>query len=412
MPEAVKGGGVSDSKELPDLISGRQLVLPLEYPLKDFQLLDDTQGKIKHVLLSYNADNMEDVLRDQLRDPVKEYFEALIGEMDSDVRFTIVCRHWEVDYLLDLQESNKGRVRLHPSEQGMSLWVQDNLHSLDSSYGVALLPGIYSGQGVENREFIDIVKDDPALDALSAVKAADIVSDESNIFVSARAIDILRRHKNQSEAGEKIDRQQARKLLLDSLEKAGGGRKIHVIGEKDPMMIDLDLFFMTAGAGRVLVGDANKTLEILQTISAEKLRQYEQMFGEEGVFDKMLELTSRVGYVEKLDSIADELGAHFDVSRLPFMAKSHVGSMRDPPILTYSNVLLENYDVLLEGHDAGGKHVSRAYMPVYGMQEFDSYSAGVYEGIGYDVTPVRGLLDIARFGGLLRCASKIVERQI
>lgn len=107
---------------------------------------------------------------------------------------------------------------------------------------------------------------------------------------------------------------------------------------------------------------------------------------------------------EQLDIYARQLEtAGFAVRRIPYL-DTHDDSDWRLPILSYNNVLVENY------RDKDGTEHHVVTMPTYDIPPLDEAAQAVYEGLGFVVIPVRGFVAAATYAGALHCMVKVLNR--
>lgn len=138
----------------------------------------------------------------------------------------------------------------------------------------------------------------------------------------------------------------------------------------------------------------------LQRIQPEGGNRYlgvmSRVFSESGPFTRQI--------AEQLDIYAEQLeAAGFAVRRIPYL-DTHDGSDWQLPILSYNNVLVENY------RDKDGTEHHVVTMPTYDIPPLDEVAQAVYEELGFVVIPVRGFVASATDAGALHCMVKVLNR--
>ncbi len=127
----------------------------------------------------------------------------------------------------------------------------------------------------------------------------------------------------------------------------------------------------------------------------------------------------------RLQQIAQQLETlGFSVERLPYVYTGHhtyanyqSGEYED--VFSFHNILMEEYRE--NGHTS-----KRVYMPWYegaaptrgpwylqlpGLTDFSRQAQAIYESLGYEVIPIHGLANRAKWGGALRCVAKVTDRR-
>ncbi|MDY0872692.1 hypothetical protein [Dongia rigui] len=115
------------------------------------------------------------------------------------------------------------------------------------------------------------------------------------------------------------------------------------------------------------------------------------------------------GWADQLDAARCRLEADgFAVRRNPVPYVAHPQWSPNPNLRPYNNILLENVT-------RPGRSRPLVWLPQYGDEEpqltgFDAANRGLWQDLGFDPVPVFGFSALARAGGGVRCASKVLKR--
>jgi hypothetical protein len=115
------------------------------------------------------------------------------------------------------------------------------------------------------------------------------------------------------------------------------------------------------------------------------------------------------GWAEQLDWTARHLeAAGFAVRRNPVPYVRHPQFSPNPTLRAYNNILLEN-------DPRRGRSRPRVWLPAFAdlepnLEGFDQANHALWSELGFDPVSVFGYSALARAGGGIRCASKVLQR--
>jgi hypothetical protein len=124
---------------------------------------------------------------------------------------------------------------------------------------------------------------------------------------------------------------------------------------------------------------------------------------------KSLDAAAALGWADQLDASAERLTADgFHVRRNPVPYVTHPQWSPNPGLRAYNNVIVEN-DI------RQGRVRPLVWLPHYADLEpeldvFDEANRQIWYELGFEPIPIHGCSALARTGGAIRCASKVLRR--
>jgi len=386
----------------------------------DRGLLCDTEGTMENVVCVVNS------ARRALLHNAALATEILNGLPDR-IRFTLLTNDREAFTLA--KERSPGRVRFVdlPPDAEFTIWPQDPFLVLDEAGNSTLLQSAAFSRADDHRltETLASTLGLPRRISRLAFQGGNLVANSRHVFVGAGTIRLnaIRLGVSDEAAVRLFERELAKPVL--------------VLGPFPQPVRHIDLIVTPVGRDRVLVADARWGVRVARSIlvdRADTTRQFEQeildklnawqnLSGSDGSTGPW-HPPSLAGAIEAsehlaphLDGVAAGLAARgYLVDRVPFLGSpmraedSRPLSGTDPsdsaplqrpgfPILTYNNVLLEEFE-----------ESTRVYLPQYGLEGFDEEGRDAWEALGCTVVPLKGFLASAMHGGSLRCCVKVLHR--
>jgi N-dimethylarginine dimethylaminohydrolase len=382
------------------------------------RLLDERQGKIKHIFLTYSSDT--------------QYFRVLntIKAFDEDVRFTVFYNSMlSTDtYLERIANETGNEVELINARGKLPEWVQDGTLVFDnqeimlSVSNKTLSKRLRSFQSVSNLlnlpywqengfSVVDCEHTLPNLDGGDLITIGDTTYVGS--YLSSEFIRNFGTKRDVSfKRAQQIVEQELRKLI--SLEKT----KFIGIKQK-PVAQHIDMYF-TPLDDVCIIGDVKSSFGELELPIN---------FG----IDKQLRNMSK-----NLEALATKLAKRKEVIRIPCLPPIKIkdesgreGVIRIQcghvayetpnliPFISYNNILVEKFQ-------QDGEEVKRVYMPTYHIDQGaisslttpqthqtllqqQTRAQQIYEELGYEVRTVK-LEGLIGADGGLRCSTKILKR--
>ncbi len=340
----------------------RQRVLPLTFdinptkeldsiaPKDSFRLLDETHGKITHVLAFVDIKERIQLLTD------------LATMMDHDVRFTALKSEGQYANLGPLLKELPPNVTLGNRDNYIK-WPQDSVHAYHSPqyglYGVSPATRSQSSRVVAESTVKTgkVVRVDDHAPKGLILPGGDIMCDEAKVYIGYYTV------------ANNADPNKTKTEVADSISewahRVGGGRKMELVGMKSERFQHMDMMARPIGNGRWVSSDK----EIAKELSD---RGYDVTM-----------LPTRSERIEDAIHLKMKTGG-----KLPGAAK----------IMTYTNVEIEDY--------SGKKNV---YMPMYGSN-LDDEATRIWKNLGFTVKPIP-VQDLFTQNDSLRCNLKVLERR-
>lgn len=174
------------------------------------------------------------------------------------------------------------------------------------------------------------------------------------------------------------------------------GKEVVVLPQ---MTFHIDLACTPVGEEVVLVADPAWGRKLLEAVPVDQRASLGQSMaraagleGEELLGRYLENPVPATAFDETAEQLKD-LG--YQVIRVPYLP----APQRDQPILSYNNVLIEEY-----------ADVKQVFLPQYGCPPLDQAARKIYEELGYTVVPVE-MAEISRKQGALRCSALPTERE-
>jgi len=355
------------------------------------KILSDNQGKIQHIIFQIPESSLT---RNHYFWSVSlNYFRSILEELDSNVEITIITESQLYSKkLLEIIKNewnihNIVRILLIPeSMEELSPWGQDGYVIVkNKDKGITLIvPASERYSAVskvlsERYPYMTSIVSDLDFDG------GNIVSNDGNVFIGYSLIE------ENNRLG--LDEQK----IIQKLEGMFG-KNVVIIGSKDHRapFAHIDMYLTPIGKKTLLLGDSKLAVDLL--LKTDNFSMLDSL-----IFKKQIELNLSEDISGALERAKDKLeNQGFRVIRIPYFGVTHSTQIlhgKFANFITYNNVLIE---------EKGKEKI--VYLPVYGIESLDKKAIEIYESLGFKVREVEVGMGITKFGGSIRCLSKIVER--
>lgn len=380
------------------------------------ELLPDTQGSLKTVVISVNS-----ARRSTLRNA--ELVTNIVNGLPATTRVLILTN----DRLAFSNATGNWPDQISfielPEDNPITMWTQDPFLVLNQP-GEEPATTLLSSKAFERSgdsimaEHIANFADYKIQTSKLYFEGGNIVSDGDFILIGANTIRYNALKLEQDEAD----------IVVRFQEELG--RQVLVLGPYPQPIAHIDMMITPLGNGRILLADSTAGASIAESAmqtdpaSVDAFERYceQHFFGHpsitkikgkngrllqapevRGKTEQMIGLSRAIG--PTLDGIATSLEQYgYKVERIPFLYggpesvvnnDGEASTVAAFPMLTYNNALIAGQDV---------------YLPRYGWPTMDDAAQDTWEMLGFTVHSFDGLTISAMYGGALRCSVKVLER--
>jgi len=352
------------------------------------KILSDNQGKIQHIVFQIPESKNNYFWSVSLN-----YFQLILQELDSKAKVTIITDSQRYSERLSEMIKNEWNIRnpirmlvIPESEEKLSPWGQDGYVVVkNKGRGITLVAPVSKRHSTvlktlsETYPYMTSVISDMDFDG------GNIVSNDRYVFTGYSLIE------ENNKLG--LDEQE----IIQRLEKMFG-KEVIVIGDKNHRapFAHIDMYLTPIGERTLLLGDSKLAVYLL-------LKADNSSITDSPILKKQIELNLSEDIFEALERVKDKLESQgFQVIRVPYLGVTYSTQILHGQwacFITYNNVLIE---------EKGNEKV--VYLPIYGIESLDKKAIEIYESLGFKVKEVEVGLGITKFGGSIRCLSKIIER--
>ncbi len=352
------------------------------------KILSDNQGKIQHIVFQIPQSKNNYFWSVSL-----SYFRSILEELDSNVEITIITE--SQSYFERLPEIIKDKWNIHntirtllipESEEKLSPWGQDGYVIVkNKDKGITLIVPASERYSAVSRALSETYPHMTSIVSDLDFDGGNIVSNDRNVFIGYSLIE--------ENSRLELDEQE----IIQKLEEMFG-KNVVIIGDKNHRapFDHIDMYLTPIGKKTLLLGDSRLAVDLL-------LKTGDPSILDSPIFRKQIELNLSEDISGALEKAKDKLeNQGFRVIRIPYFGviySTQILHGRFAHFITYNNVLIE---------EKGKEKV--VYLPIYGIESLDKKAIEIYESLGFRVKEVEIGMGITKFGGSIRCLSKIVGR--
>lgn len=355
------------------------------------KILSDNQGKIQHIVFQIPESSI--IKNNYFWSVSLNYFRLILEELDSNVEITIITE--SQSYSERLPEIIKDKWNVHntvrillipESTEKLSPWGQDGYVIVkNKDKGITLIVPISERHSAVSRVLSETYPHMTRIVSDLDFDGGNIVSNDRNVFIGYCLIE--------ENNGLGLDEQE----IIQKLEGMFG-KNVVIIGDKDHRapFDHVDMYLTPIGKKTLLLGDSKLAVDLL-------LETDDSLILDPPIFKKQIELNLSENISGALEMVKDKLeNQGFRVIRIPYFGVTYSTQIlhgKFARFITYNNVLIE---------EKGKEKI--VYLPIYGIESLDKKAIEIYESLGFKVKEVEIGMGITKFGGSIRCLSKIVER--
>jgi len=352
------------------------------------KILSDNQGKIQHIIFQIPEFSSTKSWSVSLN-----YFRSILQELDNKVEVTIITEFQRYSERLSEMIKNEWNIRnpirilvTPESEEKLSPWGQDGYVVVkNKGRGITLIAPVSRRDSTvlktlsKTYPYITSVISDLDFDG------GNIVSNDRYVFTGYPLIE------ENNKLG--LDEQE----IIQRLEKMFG-KEVIVIGDKNHRapFAHIDMYLTPIGERTLLLGDSKLAVDLLPKADNSSII-------DSPILKKQIKLNLSEDIFGALERVKNQLESRgFQVIRVPYLGvtcSTQILHGKWAHFITYNNVLIE---------EKGNEKV--VYLPTYGIESIDKKAIEIYESLGFKVKEVEVGLGITKFGGSIRCLSKIIER--
>jgi len=355
------------------------------------KILSDNQGKIQHIVFQIPGSSL--IKNHYFWSVSLNYFRSILEELNSNVEITIItesqsCSERLPEIIKDKWNiHNTVRILLIPeSSEKLSPWGQDGYVIVkNKDEKITLIVPTSERYSAVSRALSEGYPHMTSIVSDLDFDGGNIVSNDRNVFIGYSLI-------------EENDRLGLSEQEIIQKLEGMFGKNVVIIGDKNhgAPFAHIDMYLTPIGKKTLLLGDSRLAVDLL-------LKTDDPLILDSLIFKKQIELNLSEDIFGALERAKDKLeNQGFRVIRIPYFGVTYSTQIlrgKFAHFITYNNVLIE---------EKGKEKV--VYLPIYGVESLDKKAIEIYESLGFKVKEVEVGMGITKFGGSIRCLSKIVER--